>query len=376
MRLLTDTQGQHQEDTPSSKFPNSAQQIPSRSSPQLADSLGMARHEMTLRVFRILHYLETARTGLRVGEIHDRLGHDGFEVDKRTVHRDLELLQQAMIPLESDGNGPESRWKMSPFAAVKQHVQFTYHEIFALYVARKSLDHLKGTPLHQALDSLFLKIEKILGTNTEAFDEFLANLAFRPQQTWHTSVSPMILDTVYQALEEGHPLKISYRAEAGAHAGQYVERSVGPECLYFANGGIYLIAKDLGKNEPRTYALARIKEAEMDTSSAYTKVGLVPENIFKDAFGVLNTGEAMPVEILVEGGIAAFVSERRWHESQQTVKTDRGVLLKMNVKINDELARWVLGLGPTATVLAPAALVTLVENLASQVATKYQRKAG
>lgn len=336
----------------------------------------MARHEMTLRIFRILHYLETSRLGLRVGEIHQRLKDDGYEIDKRTVHRDLDLLQQAHIPLESDGNGPESRWRMAPFAEVKQHVQFTYHEIFALYVARKSLDHLKGTPLHEALDSLFLKIEKILGTDSEAFQEFLNNLAFKPQLNWHTSVPPVILDTVYQALEEGHPLKISYRAEAGENAGKFVERQVGPECLYFANGGIYLIAKDLSKSEPRTYALARVKDAEMDTNQVYQKEGLLPEKLFKDSFGVLTTGEAMSVEISVDGPIAAYVSERRWHESQQTLKTDRGVRIKMNVRINDELARWVLSLGPSATVVSPPPLAQLVEQFALSVAAKYGRKAG
>jgi len=329
---------------------------------------------MTLRVFRILHYLETSRQGLRVGEIHQRLHHDGFDIDKRTVHRDLELLQQAHIPLDSEGTGPESRWKMAPFAEVRHHVQFTYHEIFALYVARKSLDHLKGTPLHEALNSLFLKIEKVLGTNTEAFQEFLQNLAFRPQHTWHTSVPQVILDTVYHTLEEGHVLKISYRSEGGANAGQYVQRTVGPECLYFANGGVYLIAKDLEKNQPRTYALARIKEAEMDTSQAYQKEGLSPDHLFKESFGVLNTGEILPVEIIVEGPIATFVSERRWHESQQTLKTDVGVRIKMNVRINDELARWVLSLGPSATVVAPAPLSALVESMAAQVARKYQHK--
>lgn len=334
----------------------------------------MARHEMTLRIFRILHYLETSRAGLRVGEIHDRLKHDGFEVDKRTVHRDLELLQGAHIPLETEGSGPESRWKMAPFAEIKQHIQFTYHEIFALYVARKSLDHLKGTPLFEALQSLFLKIEKVLGTDTEAFQDFLQNLSFRPQMAWHNSISQVILDTVYHALEEGHVLKISYRSEAGQHAGHYVERRVGPECLYFANGGIYLIAKDLKKNEPRTYALARIQSAEMDEASEYEKQGYVPEQIFKDGFGVLNTGAVMPVEILVDGPIAAFVSERRWHETQQTLRTERGVRLKLNVRINDELARWVLGLGPSATVLSPEPLIELVQLLAEEVAGKYSKR--
>ncbi|MBK7845877.1 MAG: hypothetical protein IPJ71_19755 [Bdellovibrionales bacterium] len=72
-----------------------------------------------------------------------------------------------------------------------------------------------------------MKIEKILGTNTDAFQDFLKNLAFRPQLTWHTSVPQVILDTVYHTLEEGHVLKISYRSEAGQNAGQYVDRRVG-----------------------------------------------------------------------------------------------------------------------------------------------------
>jgi predicted DNA-binding transcriptional regulator YafY len=335
----------------------------------------MARHDTTLRVFRVLHYLETSRVGLRVGEIHDRLKNEGFDVHKRTVHRDLELLQAAHVPVESEGNGAESRWRLAPFAEIKQNVQFTYQEIFALYVARNSLDFLKGTPIYDALDNLFVKIEKVLGTDVDAFEGFLQNMTFKPQVTWHTSVPPVILETVYSALEEGHPVKILYRAESGDNAGAYAERIVGPEYLYFASGGIYLIAKDLSKGEPRTYALARIKEAEMDTSTVYEKEGHKPEALFRDSIGVFARGDAMPVEILVEGPIAAFVSERRWHESQQTIKSDRGVTLKLQVRINDELARWVLSLGPSATVVGPPQLTSLVEKMALEVAGKYRRKA-
>ncbi len=335
----------------------------------------MARHEMTLRVFKILHYLETSRLGLRVGEIHERLKQDQFEVDKRTIYRDLELLQQAYIPLQNEGQGPDSRWRLAPFAQVNQYVSFTYQEIFALYVARKSLDHLNGTPLHEPLASLFTKIEKVLGTDTEAFQEFLNHLSFRPQGTWSHHVGKEVLDIVYQALEEGHVLKMTYRAEAGAQAGEYAERRVGPECLYFANGGIYLIAKDLNKGEPRTYALARVGEAEMLPTEAYEKEGLSPEHLFKESFGLLNQGEPEWVEILLQGPVAAFVAERRWHESQEIQKTSSGLVLKMRVRINDELARWVLGLGPSAQVLAPSRLASLVESMAGEVLSLYQSKA-
>lgn len=205
----------------------------------------MARHEMTLRIFRVIHYLEINRNGLRVSEIHQRLQNDGFNVDVRTVHRDMDLLQQAHIPVQTQGSGAESRWVLTPYAEAKQTIKFNYQEIFALYVARNSLDHLKGTPLHSALESLFVKLEKILGHSATAFQDLMTHLAFKPQMTWHTSVAPVILDTVYSALEEGHPLRMIYRAEAGDLAGSPSERMVGPECLYFANGSVYLIALDL-----------------------------------------------------------------------------------------------------------------------------------
>lgn len=325
---------------------------------------------MTLRIFRILHYLETSRMGLQVGEIHQKLKDDGFEVDKRTVHRDLDLLEQAHIPLEKDGQPPDSKWKISPYAEIKQHIQFSYHEIFALFVARNSLTHLRGTPLHSAMESFFTKIEKVLGKDCDAFVELMNNIEFKPAVTWHSSVPPVILDTVYSALEEGHPIKLKYKAEGGAQAGKTSDRYIGPECLYFANGGVYLIGMDLTKKEPRTYALARMQDVEMDTDAAYEKQGLSPEKMFESSFGMFNVGEVHNVEILVNGPVAAFFAERRWHPSQESIKKSDGLLFKFKVKINDEFVRFILSMGPSATVVAPKQLKELVAKSAADIAKK------
>ncbi len=308
-----------------------------------------------------------------VSEIHQKLNDDGFRVDKRTVHRDIDLLEQAHIPLEKEGHPPESRWRIAPFAEIKQNIQFTYQEIFSLFVARKSLDHLRGTPIYSALDNVFLKIEKLLGKGSEAFAELLTNIEFRPQMTWHTSVAPVILDTVYHALEEGHPLNINYRAEAGDHAGQQKQRRVGPECLYFADGGVYLIAIDLEKNEPRTYALGRVLDAEMLNNEVYEKKGLSPEKMFKSSLGVFNSGEVKDVEILVKGPLAAYLSERRWHESQETIKKSEGTVFRFQVRVNDELVRFVLGMGSSAAVLKPNELKEAVIRDASQILGQYKK---
>lgn len=72
--------------------------------------------------------------------------------------------------------------------------------------------------------------------------------------------------------------------------------------------------------------------------------------------------------------IGSFVSERRWHDSQQITRVDGGIEFKMHVKINDELARWILGLGPSADVQAPAELREMVTSSALEIVEKYKMK--
>ncbi|MCB0342640.1 MAG: WYL domain-containing protein [Pseudobdellovibrionaceae bacterium] len=335
----------------------------------------MARHETTLRTLRALHLLETSRLGLSARELTDRLKADGYAVSKRQVLRDLQCLEEIGFDLNKIDRDGKPVYSLSEYAKVSKNVRFTYKEVFALYIVRNNLDHLKGSPVFSEIDSLFTKLEKLFGTNIEAFTELVGNIKFRPRITWHTSVQPIVLDTVYNGIEEGHPLKMVYRAEGGESAGKETTRTVGPECLYFANGGVYLIAKDLNKNEPRTYALARIKSVEMDTSKEYSREGLSPENLFKDAFGVLNTGTADNVEIALEGPMATFIAERRWHNSQTVVNTHDGIFLRMHVKINEEFVHWVLSLGPSATVVAPDSLKQAVLTTAQSILSNYNKKA-
>ncbi len=333
----------------------------------------MGRNDSTIRILKVLHIFETTNQYLKISDIHTKLNALNFCVTKKTVQRDVEALDLLGIPFKTKIKGKTIKWKIDRFVQLNQNVSFSYNEILALFVMRNSLDHLKGSPFYQNINSFFEKIEKILGPKCDAFKEFIENFSFRPQCTWHTSIPPIIIDTSYNALAEGHPLKINYRSEAGLKAGTYYERYVGPECLYFANGGVYLIGKDLNKNEFRTYSLARIREIEMDTNSIYEKEGINPDVLFKDAFGVFNSGEPEDVEIDVSGAIAAFVSERRWHNSQQVINTKTGIKLKFHVKINAEFIRWVLSLGDNAYVVKPESLKKGVYDVASKLMQQYQK---
>lgn len=72
---------------------------------------------------------------------------------------------------------------------------------------------------------------------------------------------------------------------------------------------------------------------------------------------------------------ASFVSEGRWHETQTVVRIPEGDTLKMHLKINDELARWVIGLGPSAKVVTPPSLRDPVLNMLNESIGNYKKAA-
>ncbi|NJM10419.1 MAG: WYL domain-containing protein [Bdellovibrionaceae bacterium] len=113
----------------------------------------------------------------------------------------------------------------------------------------------------------------------------------------------------------------------------------------------------------------------MLNNQVYDKQGLSPEKMFKGSIGVLNVGEVKDVEILVSGPVAAYFSERRWHDSQETIKKSEGLLFKFKVKVNDELVRFVLSIGPSATVIKPIELRNAVVHGAEKILDCYKKSA-
>jgi hypothetical protein len=105
---------------------------------------------------------------------------------------------------------------------------------------------------------MFQRLEKLLGLKGEkAMKEFSEYMGFKHRASYGVKVPREILDTLHQACAEGHVLDIDYLASSGERAGQVATRKVGPEMLYFADSGIYLIARDLATESQQMKNLCR-----------------------------------------------------------------------------------------------------------------------
>ncbi len=332
-----------------------------------------ARGDTAVRLLRVISILERNHQGLTVARLHHLLTQENIACSERTVRRDLEVISSAHLPLISTEETEERQaiYTFKTTMALMSHVHFTYDEILALYLAKETLRSMTGSPLIEHILKLVDKIEKALGPGvTKELSNLSEYVSYKANSTWRAGVSQEILDTVYTATYEKQKLEIEYKSQSGANKDRVTKRVVGPETLYFANGGAYLIAQDFDDKKVKFFALARLVSVSL-LEDEYKSAGFVLEDFVRDNFGIMGVGEKEEVELFIEDPLAAYVSERRWHESQRLTRVENGIRFYLSVKLNDELARWILGLGPAAKVIKPERLRDQVLTLAQGVSGNY-----
>ena len=123
----------------------------------------------------------------------------------------------------------------------------------------------------------------------------------------------------------------------------------------YADGGLYLIALVPEYAGLRTFAIERIESLSLLEETFEPQEALADE-VFQHSLGI-NQGKPERVEIEFSPPVARYIAERLWHPSQALdERPDGSVRLTLDVSDDWALRRWILGFGPAAHVLSPAAL--------------------
>jgi predicted DNA-binding transcriptional regulator YafY len=329
------------------------------------------RNGQIIRTLRLVHLFISHRSGFTVQNLLAQLKNEGIPCNTKMIYRDMEALEAAFFPLIKEGR----IYKISPNAKSSFPVVLDFTELIALFIARESLQSFPGTPITSPLTSMFNKVEATLGPKLVALSNQLRKIyTFQMLPKSGTMVPSEVHETIDAACAEQQVLEIEYRATAKKatipdSTWDYVKFKVGPEYIIIRHDGTYLYAKRLDTDEFRLYAFPRIKSA-ICLEDAYQAVHQGDNKIHRDSFGVLTSGQVSKIVIEICEPIANYVAERNWHPSQKIARTKNGIELQLEVRVNDELARWILGLGPAALVKAPKNLADLVKQLAEEVVEK------
>jgi predicted DNA-binding transcriptional regulator YafY len=346
--------------------------------------MSRGRNSQSSRQIVLQQMLQAAgRRGLSPREITEKLKDRGYEVTKRTIHRDLEGLQAAGIPVSESGSKSDDggvRWTIdvgqgtSVRSGQSAVLKISPRQLAGLYFAKEQFKTLARSELFTGLDHFFEQVSDLIGSrNRELLDEFARDFYVSHVDSAILGATSDVVETIHAAIIEGHCIKAQYQS---ANSGTDRIRELGPHYLCYMDRGLYLVAEDLEESKIKNFAVPRIKSAEL-MDKPYEGQKTSPEAFYSESFGAWRSEGAVPVEIKVIKSRAPFVAERQWHPSQEIIKhRDGSITLKLKVGLTPTLVGWILSLGDHAEVITPQRLKDDVCKAALAVAARYRKKAG
>jgi len=214
------------------------------------------------------------------------------------------------------------------------------------------LKHLNGFSFFDEMSDMIVRLESHLyatSTNGKSIVQMEGNPLLKGLK-W--------IEPLYNAIKDEIPLLIKYKSFKSQQA---TEKIYYPYLLKEFRNRWFLISKQKKGNNIITLALDRIVEIDEMAKSGFTPYeGVDLERYFNDVIGVTKSEKDRGQKVLLQIDYtnAPYVETKPLHSSQQILKKHEngGITIRIDVVLNYELEREILGFGQCIKVLAPKAL--------------------
>ncbi len=313
------------------------------------------------RLLSILLLLQT-HTRIPARELARRL-----EVSERTIHRDMEALSTAGVPVVAD-RGSSGGWRL--LEAYRTTLNgLNEAEIQAVFLA-KPLRPLADLGLQDAARAGLLKLLAGLPTVARQHAEEVAQRIYVDIGGWRQPEETLpCLPLLQKAVWSDRALRLAYGRADGAS----VERVVEPLGLVAKGSVWYLVARVEGGY--RTYRVSRITDAKL-TGESFTR----PADF--DLAGYWERSQAefkanlprYPATVRIEPALLAGLREAsRFARIERVgpVEDDGWQTLDMLFEEQQSAVEYILGYGPRIEVVEPEALREQVVRQAEALLAHY-----
>lgn len=302
-----------------------------------------------LRQWQIIIQLSARRSGATVKELAEEFG-----VVQRTIRRDLQALQRAGFPLdERTSSHGRKHWRLHADAS-RPPLRFTWDEAVALFLARRHLEPLAGTPLWESAQRAFRKIRATLSESAMRYLDKISG-AFHHTRTGTGDYARKgeIIDGLMIAIEDRRIAFITYQS---ARATEPVTYEVYPFGIVFHRQSLYLVAYSVSHDEVRHFKIDRLSDVQLETLQFTRPADFDLQQHLADSFGIFHgeDGQSEDVKIRFSPEVARYVAESRWHHSQKlSPQQDGSLIFQVTLGTTEEIKSWVLSFGAQAEVLKP-----------------------
>jgi predicted DNA-binding transcriptional regulator YafY len=329
--------------------------------------LGFAMPEDSplVRQWIVLRTLCTRRYGATVKEMVEEMG-----VSEKTIRRDLETFIKAGFPLvETVGDYGRKKWRLDP-TKTQPGLAFTFDEAIALYLGRHLLEPLAGTMFWKASQQAFKKIRASLGSRALEYVEQFGSI-FHQTTVGASDYSKKadLIDELMIGIEDQRAVRVTYQS---LRATEPVTYDVYPYGLTYHRGSLYLVGRSPDHDEIRHWKVDRMENADPTDIKFQRPIDFDLHDHLSRSFGVFRGNGDVHVKVRFAPTVARYVSESKWHDSQQlTPQKDGSILAEFDLDDTEEIKRWVLSFGRHAVVLEPSTLCDELLDEATAIVRAY-----
>lgn len=317
------------------------------------------------RTYRLIKLLQL----LQCGRPFDADGlADSLEVSRRTLFRDLSLLEAAGVPYTYDKKSKQYKIDKDFFLPP---VNLTVGEALAVMLLTRRFNNRKLHPEYVQAVEAAQKIEAAIPPRIRAHcGTVLDNVDVR---FWPMSDVECISDinvAIMKALVQQR--KVSMRYDSYYHK-RVIDDVIHPYRRVFMNRGWYVIGYSEREKSARTYKLERIEHLDVCDACFETDPGFSLDAYFGHAWQMIRGDRRYHVCIRFTPKVAGNVEEVLWHRSQRTRREEDGSLIfEVDVDGLGEISWWILGYGDEALVLEPRELQEKIVERSRNLLSRYE----
>ncbi len=312
----------------------------------------------TERLATIERMLSRSTTGLRVVEIAAECG-----VDRRTIYRDLSLLEQVGLPIyQRDG-----RYFINHDYYLAT-LRLNINEAVALFLATRAL-YRHADQQNPHIVSALAKLSAVLPRTLASHVAYLAD-SIRGQAVDRGFVS--VLETVTRAWSEQRTLKLWYGPPGNS------EISLHEFSTYFlepaAQGGLYVVGYDEVYRRVCAFKLQWVRRVKVLQRRYEIPNEFDPRRYLANAWGLIQGDgeETTRVVLVFASEVTSLVKERIWHTSQRIeILSDSRCTLDLKVSNWQEMIPWLLSWGGQVEVLEPQELRNALTTEVARMMEQY-----
>jgi predicted DNA-binding transcriptional regulator YafY len=315
---------------------------------------------------RLLNAIDEGRFSFE--DLKDRIAEGDRRPSTRSLRRYLAVLADAGFPWYFDRTS--NTYRFADGYSLKR-LELSSSELFGL-VALRSIGATLGGTIGTYVDEVTAKVVGSTGSGVKERLQTPSSVAFRLSEIRLDGEGERIFGFLSSAERSSRSVTFTYDDKEGVRS----KRLADPYGFVVNSGRVYCVAYDHDRRDKRVFAVDSISGLTVTTQTFVKPATFNVEDFAASSIsGVLHSDATTEVRVRFAPRVAKAAAAARVVADRAIEQNGDGSIdITYRVADVDELARWVLGWGAQAEVLAPAEARDGVRRLLAEIVSSYEQK--